>query len=161
MGGRSDRDGLFLARGERPVRLRHFLHQGGDVDRLAPDGDVKGIGHRVSHQIVDHFGEPVGRVADIGDLHFRVIAERAGRGGYLFQYFGSAEDHSERVFQIMRDRAEDLALECVRLSQPRPLGGKSAIGVRQLLRARSNALLEPCVRPLQLLIQDDVIEGDG
>src|SRR5262249_30889307 len=53
------------------------------------------------------------------------------------------------------------ALERVGLPQPRPLGGEPAVGVGQFLRARGDALLEARVRPLQLLVQNDVVEGDG
>ena len=160
-GGADDRDGLLLAGGERPVGLGHLLHQDGDVDRLAPDRDVERVGHGVGHQVVDHLGEPVGGVADIGDLRLHVVVERAGAGDHLLEDLGAAEDDAQRVLQVVGDGAEDLALEGVGLPQPRPLRGEPAVGVGQVLRALGDPLLEAGVGRLQLLVEDDVVEGDG
>ena len=60
----------------------------------------------------------------------------------------------------MRDGAEDLTLEGIGLPQPRPLRSEAAIGVGQFLGACGDALLESRVRPLQLLVENDVVEGD-
>src|SRR4029453_13491264 len=73
IGGRGNPNGLFLARGERRVRLRHFLDQDRDVDGFAADGDIEGIRHRIRHEIVDHFGKPVGGVADIAGVTLHVL----------------------------------------------------------------------------------------
>ena len=40
----------------------------GDIDRLAADRDVEGVGHRVGNQVVDHRGQALGGVADMLDL---------------------------------------------------------------------------------------------
>src|SRR5260370_15136299 len=62
---------------------------------------------------------------------------------------------------MVGDGAEDLALEGIGLSQPRPLRGESAVGGGKILSARSDAVLEPGVRALELLVKDDVVECDG
>ena len=146
---------------QRPVRLRNLLNQDRNVDRLAPDRDVERVRHGVRHQIIDHLGEPIGGVPDVADLALDVVVERAGGGDHLLQYLGAAEDHAERIFQIVGDGAEDLALEGIGLSQPRPLRGQSAVGGGEILSARSDAVLEPSIRALELLVKDDVVECDG
>jgi hypothetical protein len=82
-------------------------------------------------------------------------------GDHLLQYFGPAEDHAERVFQIVGDGPEDLALEGIGLSQPRPLRGEAAVGGGEILGTRRDTFLEPGVGALELLIENDVVEGDG
>jgi hypothetical protein len=61
----------------------------------------------------------------------------------------------------VRNGAEDFALEGIGLPQPRPLRCQPAVGGGQILRARGDALLESRVRALQLLVENDVVEGDG
>src|SRR3954470_822021 len=56
--------------------------------------------------------------------------------------------------------AENLVLEAVRALQPQPLRRQAAVGLRQRARALGNAILELAVGLVQLLIQNDVVEGD-
>jgi hypothetical protein len=44
---RRHRDGLLLVDGQRLVGIGDFVDQSRDIDRLAADADVEGIGHRV------------------------------------------------------------------------------------------------------------------
>src|ERR1700716_3935562 len=73
IGRGGDCDRLALAGGELPIRFRDLLYEGGDVDWLAPDGDVEGIGNGVGDEIVDHLREPVRGVADVGELRLYVL----------------------------------------------------------------------------------------
>ena len=155
-----DLDGLLLAGSKRPVRLRHLVHQGRDIDRLAPDGDIEGVGHGVGDQVVDHPGEPIGGIADVLDLRLHILVERAGGSDHLLEDLGAAENDAEGVLQVVRDRAEDLALESVGLPQSRPLGGKPPVGGHQFTRSVGDALLEVCIGPLQLLVQAHIVKGD-
>ena len=65
-----------LLSGERLVGLGDFVDEGRDVDRLAADGDVEGIRHRVRDQVIDHRGQPPGGVADVVDLGGDALARR-------------------------------------------------------------------------------------
>ena len=85
-----------------------------------------------------------------------------GRAGadQLGQHFGAAEDDAERVFQVVRDGAENLVLEAVGALQPQPLRGKPAVGLHQRAGALGDAVFELGVGVLQLLVEDHVVERD-
>ena len=49
---------------------------GYDVHRLAPDGDVERVGHRIGDQVIDHLRQPLGRIADVVDLRDAAFLRR-------------------------------------------------------------------------------------
>ncbi len=86
--------------------------------------------------------------------------ERGRAAHHLGQHLGAAEDDAKRVLQVVGDGTENLALEGVGALQPRPLRRQPRIGLGQLAGALAHAVLEVGVGLLQLLVEDDVVEGD-
>ena len=76
------------------------------------------------------------------------------------QHFGAAEDHAERVLQVVSDGAENFVLEVVGALQSQPLRRQPAVGMHQRARALRDALLQLAVGVLKLLIEDYVVERD-
>ncbi len=76
------------------------------------------------------------------------------------QHFGAAEDHAERILQIVGDGAENFVLEAVGALQPQPLRRQPAVGLHQRAGALGDAVLELGVGLVQLLVENDVVEGD-
>ena len=76
------------------------------------------------------------------------------------QHFGAAEDDAQRILQIVGDGAENLVLEAVGALQPQPLRRQPAVGLHQRAGALGDAVLELGIGLVQLLIKDDVVEGD-
>ena len=84
-----------------------------------------------------------------------------GAGGDQFgQHFGAAEDHAQRILQVVGDGAENFVLEAVGALQPQPLRRQPAVGLHQRAGALGDAVLELGVGLVQLLIEDDVVERD-
>ena len=71
---RRDLDDLLLVHRGKAIDFRHLADQRADVDRLAADGDVEGIRHRIGDQVIDHRGETFGCVPDVGDLRANALA---------------------------------------------------------------------------------------
>jgi hypothetical protein len=78
----------------------------------------------------------------------------------LGQHFGAAEDHAERVFQVVGDGAENFILEAVGALQSQPLRRQPAIGLHQRAGALRDAVLELGVGLIELLIENDIVERD-
>ena len=76
------------------------------------------------------------------------------------QHLGAAEDHAERILQIVGDGAENFVLEAVGALQPQPLRRQPAVGLHQRAGALGDAVLELGVGLVQLLIEDHIVEGD-
>ena len=154
-----NRNRLLLVDGKRLIGIGHFADQCGDIDRLAADGDVEGVRHRIRDQVIDHRGQTLGRVANMVDLGVDVVA--GGGGGDQFgQHFGAAEDDAQRILQVVGDGAENFVLEAVGALQPQPLRRQPAIGLHQRAGALGDAVLELGIGLLELLVKDDVVERD-
>ena len=156
---RRHRDGLLLVGRQRLVGVDDLADQARDIDRLAADGDVEGVRHCVRNQMVDHRGQPFGGVADVFDLGGDAFLGRAGADQFG-QHFGAAEDHAERVLQIVGDGAENFVLEAVGALQPHPLRRQPAVGLHQRAGALGDAIFELGVGLIQLLIKNDIVESD-
>ena len=154
-------DLLAFPLGERTVGAGDVGQHGGEVDRLAPDRDVERVHHGVGDQVVDHTGELRGRAADMGELLPDLVDRHRPDGGKLVEHLGAAEDDGQRILEIVRDGAQHLVLELVGASKPGPLQGQAVIGGGQGAGAVAHALLELHCRVVELLVENDVVEGDG
>ena len=109
--------------------------------------------------MIDHRGEASRRIANVRDLRAEAFA-RGVRADQFGQHFGTAEDHAERILQVVSDGAENFVLESIGALKPQPLRRKAAIGQHQRARALRDAVLQLRVGFVQLLIEDHVVEGD-
>ena len=128
---------------------------------LVPDGNVESVRHGVGHQRVDHADQALGRIRGCARPGRARCRSATGVDvDELVHDFGAADDDAERILQVVRDLAEDLALERVGVAQPLPLRLEPPVGGGELARALHDPLLEARVRALQLLVEDDVVESD-
>ena len=93
------------------------------------------------------------------DLGGDAFLGRAGADQFG-QHFGAAEDHAERILQVVGDGAENFVLEAVGALQPQPLRRQPAVGLHQRAGALGDAVLELGVGLVQLLVENDVVERD-
>ena len=133
----------------------------GDVDRLAPDGDVERIRHGVGDEIVDHLGELVGGVADIGELRQHVFVGRAGARRSSPSMISVRPRITPSGFFRSWATVPRISLLKVLACRSRAhcAASRRLAAVRSCVRC-GDALLEAGVRALQLLVQNDVVEGD-
>ena len=90
-----------------------------------------------------------------------VMLLAGGAGADQFgQHFGAAEDHAERILQVVGDGAENLVLEAVGALQPQPLRRQPAVGLHQRAGALRDAVFELGIGLVELLIENDVVERD-
>ena len=93
------------------------------------------------------------------DLRGDVFLGRTGADQFG-EHFGAAEDHAQRILQVVRDRAENFVLEAVGALQPQPLRREPAVGLHQRAGALGDAVLELGIGLVQLPVKDDVVERD-
>ena len=109
--------------------------------------------------MIDHRGQALGGIADVIDLGSDALLRRAGADQFG-QHFGTAEDHAERILQIVGDGAENFILEAVGSLQPQPLRRQPAVGLHQRTGALCDAVLELGIGLVKLLIENDIVERD-
>ena len=97
--------------------------------------------------------------AVVADLRGDVFLGRAGADQFG-QHLGAAQDHAERVLQVVRHGAQNFVLEAVGALQPQPLRRKAAVGLHQRAGALGDAVFELGVGLVQLPVEDDVVERD-
>ena len=100
-------------------------------------------------QVLDHRGQAARRLADVLDLVVRRLLVQIRRGQQLVQNLRAAEDHAQRIFQIMRDGSEHLALESVGALQSLTLVLQPLLRGEKLLRAPRHFFLQPLVGALR------------
>src|SRR5438093_3649185 len=112
--GHAERDPLPL---ERPGQLRHHrLDQGRGVDLIAADRHTVRLELHEEQDVVDQ-GVQAARVAEHAVQERRLLAAQRARGAVAHQR-RVAEDRVERRAQLVRDGAEELALDAVRVDEP-------------------------------------------
>jgi hypothetical protein len=92
------------------------------------------------------------RALDLRDRHC---------GKELGQHLGPPEDHPERILQVMRNGAKNLALERVGAPQPCALALEPLLGRNQFRRPPLNLLFQLQIGALQLLVERHVVESRG
>jgi hypothetical protein len=99
--------------------------------------------------------------SDAFNLRRHLLCRHACRFNEFIQYFGASQYNSQRVFQVMSESSQQFTLERIDSPCLEPLGCDPLIDEIEFVGPLFDALFQPSVCFAQLVIERQIVKGDG